>query len=356
MANGLALLMSKKEEDKTQQMASDLQAGKLPEAKTIAEAQKTLGQAEKFADEPTTKAPEGEMSNGQLFARLLIGLAPQLVGAVAGRSLGIGAAAGGLAGAQAGLTGLKTAEEVEAKQKEEAKEAKKTLAENKKLENETKKLELQEAKEGRESLLALEKLGIDKSTLALKKKEIEAKVSEEKRLPASQYLAGTFARRLEQAEGVFDELEKSGFDRASISSETASLLPDRLRNDALKAQTQAERNFIESVLRRASGASITPSEFEFAEKQYFPRAGDSPSVIAQKRANRQQVMQGLKAEAGKALDQIPLVQVQMPQQQQAPSLGMKEANAAQMPSVVSRMGKDGKVYEYRLNPKTGKYE
>ena len=50
---------------------------------------------------------------------------------------------------------------------------------------------------------------------------------------------------------------------------------------------QARRDFINAVLRRESGAAISPSEFANADKQYFPQLGDSKEVLAQKRRNRQ---------------------------------------------------------------------
>lgn len=62
---------------------------------------------------------------------------------------------------------------------------------------------------------------------------------------------------------------------------------------------QAKRNWINANLRDESGATIQPSEFESAEKQYFPQPGDSPAVLAQKRANRADAIKGIGAGAGK---------------------------------------------------------
>jgi hypothetical protein len=56
---------------------------------------------------------------------------------------------------------------------------------------------------------------------------------------------------------------------------------------------QAQRNFINATLRRESGASISPGEFENARIQYFPQVGDSPEVIAQKELNRQDAIKGV---------------------------------------------------------------
>ncbi|MEM8575522.1 MAG: hypothetical protein AAGF48_12905 [Pseudomonadota bacterium] len=61
---------------------------------------------------------------------------------------------------------------------------------------------------------------------------------------------------------------------------------------------QAKRDFINATLRRESGAAISASEFDNAEVQYFPQIGDTPEVLAQKRRNRQTVLEGIAREAG----------------------------------------------------------
>ena len=61
---------------------------------------------------------------------------------------------------------------------------------------------------------------------------------------------------------------------------------------------QAQRNFINATLRQESGATIQPSEFANAKKQYFPQVGDSPAVIKQKAENRARVINSFKIGAG----------------------------------------------------------
>jgi hypothetical protein len=68
--------------------------------------------------------------------------------------------------------------------------------------------------------------------------------------------------------------------------------PERQQN------IQAQRNFVNAVLRQESGAAINQSEFDNARKQYFPQPGDSTDVIEQKRQNRVRAMQGMAREAG----------------------------------------------------------
>lgn len=60
---------------------------------------------------------------------------------------------------------------------------------------------------------------------------------------------------------------------------------------------QAQRDFVNSVLRRESGAAISESEFQNARQQYFPQPGDGPDVIKQKAANRQLAIDSLRQSA-----------------------------------------------------------
>jgi len=124
---------------------------------------------------------------------------------------------------------------------------------------------------------------------------------------SDQFKAGGFAKRMDQAEGVFAELSKKGFDRTSNSEGISSYLPGALKNEDLKRQDQAERNFVNALLRRESGSAISPAEFDSATQQYFPRAGDTPEVLAQKEQNRGQATASLAAEAGPAMAAIPNV-------------------------------------------------
>jgi hypothetical protein len=75
-----------------------------------------------------------------------------------------------------------------------------------------------------------------------------------------------------------------------------------LANAALSAEgqraEQAQRDFINAVLRQESGAAIGASEFDNARKQYFPQPNDKAENIAQKARNRRLAVQGLQRNAG----------------------------------------------------------
>ncbi|QYG07122.1 hypothetical protein [Janthinobacterium sp. PAMC25594] len=68
--------------------------------------------------------------------------------------------------------------------------------------------------------------------------------------------------------------------------------------DSDQKAEQAQRDFVNAVLRQESGAAIAASEFDNAVKQYFPQPGDSVGVIAQKAKARKTTIQGLKKNAG----------------------------------------------------------
>lgn len=76
--------------------------------------------------------------------------------------------------------------------------------------------------------------------------------------------------------------------------------PNFMKSSDRQQLEQAERNFVNAVLRRESGAAISQSEFDSAAKQYFPQPGDSPEVLAQKSQNRAAVVKNLGLQSGNA--------------------------------------------------------
>lgn len=125
---------------------------------------------------------------------------------------------------------------------------------------------------------------------------------------AHQLASAGFGRRLEQTEAIFDNLLKSGYQREGFWSGAAqSKLPSGMQSDEARQQEQAERNFINAVLRQESGAAIGKDEYTNAEEQYFPRYGDTPQTLANKKANRLQKLEEFKAASGEAWEKVPLV-------------------------------------------------
>jgi hypothetical protein len=66
----------------------------------------------------------------------------------------------------------------------------------------------------------------------------------------------------------------------------------------------ARKNFITAVLRKESGAAISPTEFATEAKKYFPQPGDSNETIAQKRNARETAIKAMEIQAGPGKRQI----------------------------------------------------
>lgn len=108
---------------------------------------------------------------------------------------------------------------------------------------------------------------------------------------------GFYGRGIE-SQKTLNSLESEG---TSVWNNTAGQIPkvgNFLRTENAQKYDQAKRDFINAVLRRESGAVISPEEFANAEQQYFPQPGDGAEVIAQKRRNRDVTIQGLKVSSG----------------------------------------------------------
>lgn len=110
-----------------------------------------------------------------------------------------------------------------------------------------------------------------------------------------------FGTRMQEAGKNLDQLAAEGVDQPSLLRRMAGdgamgSLANLTQSPAQQQVEQSQRDFINAVLRRESGAAIADTEFNNARKQYFPQVGDSPEVIAQKRQNREIATAGIMAE------------------------------------------------------------
>lgn len=128
--------------------------------------------------------------------------------------------------------------------------------------------------------------------------------------------SAAFGARAEQADKLITQLQGTYSPAAINAKQTventwlvggalgAASNKFSLSSNDQKAE-QAQRDFINAVLRQESGAAIGASEFENAAKQYFPQPGDKPENIAQKAAARKLSVQGLLNNAGRAAFHAP---------------------------------------------------
>lgn len=84
----------------------------------------------------------------------------------------------------------------------------------------------------------------------------------------------------------------------------------RLANPILDPEyrlfANAKRTFINSTLRRESGAAISESEFVSDNLQYFPQPGDTDAEVEQKRKNREETIRGFRIGAGRGAEQLQI--------------------------------------------------
>jgi len=121
----------------------------------------------------------------------------------------------------------------------------------------------------------------------------------------SQANAALYAERMAESEPVFES-----FAPPSYGSRAKESLPGNIGNVMLTPEArqwfQAERNFINAVLRKESGAVISDSEFDSARKQYIPQPGDDEKTKAQKRQARETAIRAIGAAAGANYKPAPI--------------------------------------------------
>lgn len=114
--------------------------------------------------------------------------------------------------------------------------------------------------------------------------------------------AVTYGQRAVEANATLSKLETGGYRAGNARDRTAAHLPV-VGNAATSGQgqqyNQAKLEFISAILRRDSGATITPQEIATADATYFPQFGEGPTVIKQKAVARQRAIEALRAGSGR---------------------------------------------------------
>ena len=141
-------------------------------------------------------------------------------------------------------------------------------------------------------------------------------------LTESQGNATAFGLRMQESHSALKDLEKKGETGTGVIGGTVggvvglvpligdkltagvdniyNVLPQVLGGYSPEQQKtmNGRINFITAVLRKESGAAISPGEFVTAEKLYFPRPGDDDSVVKQKQRARELAIKAMKIQAG----------------------------------------------------------
>jgi len=150
--------------------------------------------------------------------------------------------------------------------------------------------------------------GLKQQELALKEKEIGVG----KKPAQNEFLAAGFAKRARQADSALGRLGDgagTGLGDRMQQDFTVPLfgqvgLPNEMKSENRQLFEQAQDNFVSAVLRKESGAAISPLEKAQEAKKYFPQPGDGEKVLEQKRQAREQAMANLEGEGGNATGRI----------------------------------------------------
>lgn len=146
------------------------------------------------------------------------------------------------------------------------------------------------------------KVEASKAIIDAKTKDISvlqsAEIKKNEPMTESQSSAATYADRMKNSHDILSKLDDV---QLSISQRGLDYIPlagNFMTSEQYKMADQAQRDFVNAVLRRESGAVISPQEFNSAKLQYFPQPGDTPAVIRQKKLNRETSINGIARAAG----------------------------------------------------------
>jgi len=145
-----------------------------------------------------------------------------------------------------------------------------------------------------------------------------------KPLTEAQGNATAFGIRMKESNALLNDLESKGVTNTGVTrsvvsgvagmtpfmgeklqqgvSSAMNVLPGVLGGPSAEQQQvdAARKNFVTAVLRKESGAAISPSEFYTESQKYFPQVGDSAEVIKQKSHARETAIKAMEIQAGTA--------------------------------------------------------
>lgn len=110
--------------------------------------------------------------------------------------------------------------------------------------------------------------------------------------------AALYGTRSAQSDKVLKALEDKISTAGLSAGQATGVVGNVFMSSEQRRVDQAQRDFVNAVLRQESGAVISDAEFANAKKQYFPQTGDDANTVAQKRANRQLAIQGFARMSG----------------------------------------------------------
>lgn len=147
------------------------------------------------------------------------------------------------------------------------------------------------------------------------------------KMTQDQATAAIYADRIAASNNILNDLESVnqgplGFIGGATSTQEPGAVENLFTGANRQKFQQAERDLINAILRKESGAVISPAEFANARRQYIPQPGDSEEVLLQKRQNREIALHGFFRAAGPSYT-VPQQNQQKPQNNQQDPLGIR---------------------------------
>lgn len=127
---------------------------------------------------------------------------------------------------------------------------------------------------------------------------VKKPIAADKPMTEFQGKAALYGTRAAQSDKVLKALEDKISLAGLAAGQATGLVGNTLMSSEQQRVDQAQRDFVNAVLRQESGAVISDQEFANAKRQYFPTTGDSPAAIKQKRANRELAIKGFARMSG----------------------------------------------------------
>ena len=99
---------------------------------------------------------------------------------------------------------------------------------------------------------------------------------------------------------IIDRLEQQDQALTDTWSKVGGSVSNYLKSDAYRQAEQTGREFLAVILRKDTGAAVTPQEMEQYSSIYLPQPADDPETLAQKKASRRTALEGIRMGLGPA--------------------------------------------------------
>ena len=176
----------------------------------------------------------------------------------------------------------------------------------------TGKFNYQQEKDIQDRIIELEKLSLTDNAIAREAwlaagqpgsyfEFLQGAKAEGKAPTVDQATSGRYSLRMKESGQTIDTLEKEFTKMGLLGQYGNEYKPNFAKSSDIQRLETAQKEFLSGILRKDTGAAVTPEEMKLYGSLYFPVPGDKQKNIDDKRAARQRALEGMVMEAGPAL-------------------------------------------------------